>query len=79
MSEIIHMDENNTYWKFVAYWDALLEPMTSPQDRQELYIPLWNDLSDYWRIHGPPTDKRPTARNEIEELSMRVFKRPRRG
>ena len=77
------MDGNSTYWQFVAYWDALLEPMTSPQERQELYIPLWNDLSNYWRTCGPPSldpfVKRTIERSEIEELSLRSVKRPRRG
>jgi hypothetical protein len=76
------MDGNSTYWQFVAYWDALLEPMTSPQERQELYIPLWNDLSDYWRNHGPPSldpirdvsCKRP---HEAEELMICAVKKHR--
>ena len=74
--------ETSTYWKFVTYWDLLLEPMTTPQERQELYPSLWNDLSDYWRVRGPPSfDARDTSvakrRNEADDLLFHVVKRQR--
>ena len=66
------------YWQFVAYWDLLLEHMTTPQERQELYPSMWNDLSDYWRTRGPPSfDECDKRRIEADDLPMRAVKRQR--
>jgi hypothetical protein len=72
------MTETSTYWQFITYWDLLLEPITTPQERQELYPSLWNDLSDYWRVRGPPSfDTRDKRRNEFTDLPLPAVKRQR--
>lgn len=68
----------STFWQFVTYWDLLLEHMTTPQERQELYMSMWNDLSDYWRSRGPPPfDARDKRRNETDDLPLHAVKRQR--